>query len=54
MDGLLLNTESFYTDVQRDLVKQYGKEHTWELKSKVESWTPPSQLMFVYHSSFWC
>jgi pseudouridine-5'-monophosphatase len=35
MDGLLLNTESFYTDVQRDLVKQYGKEHTWELKSKM-------------------
>jgi len=34
MDGLLLNTESFYTIVQRDLVKKYGKEHTWELKSK--------------------
>jgi len=35
MDGLLLNTESFYTIVQRDLVKKYGKEHTWELKSKM-------------------
>jgi hypothetical protein len=34
MDGLLLNTESFYTIVQKDLLKQYGKEHTWELKAK--------------------
>lgn len=35
MDGLLLNTESFYTIVQKDLLKQYGKEHTWELKAKM-------------------
>ena len=37
MDGLLLNTESFYTVVQNNLCQRYGKEFSWELKSKVDS-----------------
>lgn len=32
MDGLLLNTEEFYTVVQQNIAADYGKEFTWELK----------------------
>ncbi|KAL6784428.1 hypothetical protein ACKKBF_B01750 [Auxenochlorella protothecoides x Auxenochlorella symbiontica] len=35
MDGLLLNTEEFYTVVQQNIAADYGKEFTWELKSKL-------------------
>lgn len=44
MDGLLLNTESFYTVVQKQLCKQYGREFTWDLKSKVQSEYQPPNL----------
>jgi (DL)-glycerol-3-phosphatase len=35
MDGLLLDTETFYTIVQQQILKRYGKEFTWELKAKM-------------------
>ncbi len=32
MDGLLLDTERFYTDVQAAILQRYGQEFTWALK----------------------
>lgn len=35
MDGLLLNTETFYTLVQQQILAKYGKEFTWALKAQM-------------------
>ncbi|XP_055350522.1 pseudouridine-5'-phosphatase-like [Paramacrobiotus metropolitanus] len=35
LDGLLLNTEIFYTEVLDDLCGKYGKKFTWELKHQM-------------------
>ncbi len=35
MDGLLLDTETFYTIVQQNILEKYGKKFTWELKAKM-------------------
>ncbi len=35
MDGLLLDTESFYTDVTQKIVGRYGKTFDWTLKAKM-------------------
>lgn len=32
MDGLLLNTEEFYTIVQQNIAEEYGKTFNWEIK----------------------
>eukprot|EP00250_Pteridium_aquilinum_P005977 c15982_g1_i1 orf=167-868(-) len=35
MDGLLLDTERFYTDVQERILASYGKTFDWSLKAKM-------------------
>ena len=35
MDGLLLDTESFYTTVTQSIVSRYGKTFDWSLKSQM-------------------
>jgi HAD superfamily hydrolase (TIGR01509 family) len=35
MDGLLLDTESIYTEVQQQIASAYGRTFTWELKAKM-------------------
>jgi phosphoglycolate phosphatase-like HAD superfamily hydrolase len=35
MDGVILDTESFYTVVQKQILAKYGREFTWALKAKM-------------------
>ncbi|WFD23290.1 pseudouridine 5'-phosphatase [Malassezia equina] len=35
MDGLLIDSERIYTDVVNEVLKPYGKEQTWDIKSKL-------------------
>ncbi|GAA5912769.1 haloacid dehalogenase superfamily protein [Sporobolomyces salmoneus] len=35
MDGLLIDSEAMYTRVSNEVLKPYGKEMTWEIKSQL-------------------
>lgn len=46
MDGLLLDTESLYTEATQRVTQRYGKDYTWEIKAAVMG-TPGSEAMRV-------
>ncbi|KAK4880531.1 hypothetical protein RN001_008677 [Aquatica leii] len=35
LDGLLLDTETIYTEATNNVVQHYGKTYTWEIKSQI-------------------
>ena len=40
MDGVLLDTEKFYTEVTQRIVGRFGKRFTWELKRRIMGRSP--------------
>ncbi|PKI84732.1 hypothetical protein MVES_000845 [Malassezia vespertilionis] len=52
MDGLLIDSERIYTDVVNQILKPYGKEQTWEIKSKLMG-KPERPATLVLLSEVW-
>ncbi len=50
LDGLLLDTERIYTQVSTELLKQHGKEYSFELKAKLMGKAPKEvAAAFIKH-----
>jgi pseudouridine 5'-phosphatase len=47
LDGVLLDTEPLYTQALSSLVAQFGKQYTWELKSRTMGTHPRSSARLV-------
>lgn len=47
MDGLLLNTEQYYTAVQQKIAGKYGKTFDWSLKSKMMGMKAPEAVALL-------
>jgi pseudouridine-5'-monophosphatase len=48
LDGLLLNTESFYTRASQSIAQRYGKVFDWSLKSRmIGKWAIDSAKIFT-------
>lgn len=47
-DGLLIDSETIYTDVVNEVLKPYGKEQTWEIKG---GWASTAKANTPFHSS---
>jgi pseudouridine-5'-monophosphatase len=52
MDGLLIDSEIVYTIVVNKILAPYGKEQTWEIKSKLMG-TPERKATEILLSSLW-
>ncbi|WFD26603.1 pseudouridine 5'-phosphatase [Malassezia nana] len=52
MDGLLIDSERIYTDVVNEILRPYGKEQTWDIKSKLMG-QPERAATMVLLSSLW-
>eukprot|EP01119_Soliformovum_irregulare_P020086 TRINITY_DN6468_c0_g1_i1.p1 TRINITY_DN6468_c0_g1~~TRINITY_DN6468_c0_g1_i1.p1 ORF type:complete len:253 (-),score=70.62 TRINITY_DN6468_c0_g1_i1:39-728(-) len=50
MDGTLLDTEAVYTDVTQQIVSQYGKNFTWEIKAKMMGQRAPDAAKILVDS----
>ncbi len=50
MDGLLLDTEPFYTQVTQSIVQQYGKNFNWNLKSQMMGKSPIQSARLLVES----
>lgn len=47
LDGLLIDTETCYTIAFNNVTKRYGKEFTWDLKTKCMGQTPDKSSQLV-------
>ncbi|WFD00508.1 pseudouridine 5'-phosphatase [Malassezia yamatoensis] len=52
MDGLLIDSERIYTDVVNEVLRPYGKEQSWEIKSKLMG-KPERDATLTLLSSLW-
>jgi pseudouridine-5'-monophosphatase len=52
MDGLLIDSENVYTVVVNKILAPYGKEQTWEIKSRLMG-TPERKATEILLSSLW-
>ncbi|KAK8780527.1 hypothetical protein V5799_018134 [Amblyomma americanum] len=47
MDGLLLDTETLYTEATQRVTGRYGKDFTWEVKSAVMGYVGSETARFL-------
>ncbi|WFD30503.1 pseudouridine 5'-phosphatase [Malassezia sp. CBS 17886] len=52
MDGLLIDSESIYTDVVNEVLRPYGKQQSWEIKSRLMG-KPEREATLTLLSSLW-
>ncbi|PWN40576.1 HAD-like protein [Ceraceosorus guamensis] len=52
MDGLLIDSEGIYTKVVNEVLAPYGKEQTWEIKSRIMG-TPERRATEILLSALW-
>jgi len=50
MDGLLINSETLYTEVSNQLLREYGKpDLTWDVKARLQGRTGPDSYRLFQH-----
>jgi len=51
MDGLLLDTEGFYTTVSQQILDRYGLQFTWDIKKKMMGKTSQEAAKVFIHET---